>query len=130
MHVVGTKYVLTGLICWMGFRVARLVCEGGLPSRTDFWVLDKAEVDFTSEVAPSELVPDISSLETRLDPVPRSMCTCHMHVLYWLLQQLGLLTIDATCGARFADRPLPSPGRRAFCAAHRAQGGHIRYACI
>lgn len=46
-------------------RVARMVCEDGLPSRTDFWVLDKSEVDFTSEVSPSELVPDISSLETR-----------------------------------------------------------------
>ncbi len=47
------------------FRVARMVCGDGLPSRTDFWVLGKSEVDFTSEVAPSELVPDISSLETR-----------------------------------------------------------------
>lgn len=42
-----------------------MVCEDGLPSRTDFWVLGKSEVDFTKEVAPSELVPDISSLETR-----------------------------------------------------------------
>ncbi|BDA45557.1 Ribosomal large subunit pseudouridine synthase D [Coccomyxa sp. Obi] len=46
-------------------KVARMVCGDGLPSRTDFWVLGKSEVDFTSDVAPSELVPDISSLETR-----------------------------------------------------------------
>ena len=52
-------------MCWFYDRVARRVCEDGLPSRTHFWVLDKSKVDFTSEVAPSELVPDISSLETR-----------------------------------------------------------------
>jgi hypothetical protein len=46
-------------------RVARMAAEDGLPSRTDFWVLDRSNVDFSQEAAPSELVSDVTSLNTR-----------------------------------------------------------------
>lgn len=42
-----------------------MVAEDGLPSRTDFWLLDQSHEDFTKNAAPSELVPDIASFDTR-----------------------------------------------------------------